>query len=231
MRHVLTISLAILLVAPTAASACGGMSLEYDPDAKLSYEGSFPNPDLVDLEFSLWGDRPNEVEWLIERVSLSDLMTESGGKYLRRHLIQSAWEDGFDRNAPVDEQKLRILDAMLVAEADPNAVSFVGFTPLMALALRGEDSAMGAKQVSLLVRHGALVDHRAERGVTALHVAAQAGAEHIARALLENGANPALRDEDGLTAADIAEAKGWQDFATLLSGQEDRADLSLSKKQ
>ena len=48
-----------------------------------------------------------------------------------------------------------------------------------------------------------------EDGSTPLHCAALLGSERICRALLQAGANPLLKDEDGMTCVDIAQQEHW----------------------
>lgn len=109
---------------------------------------------------------------------------------------------------------------------EPNAA---GETPLMLAALRGQwelarallvrgarlerpgwtplhYAAAGAdpRLVQLLIGHGAPLDARAPNGNTPLMMAARYGSEAGAWALLQAGADPRLRNQDGLTAADFA---------------------------
>lgn len=109
---------------------------------------------------------------------------------------------------------------------EPNAA---GETPLMLAALRGQwelarallvrgarlerpgwtplhYAAAGAdpRLVQLLIGHGAPLDARAPNGNTPLMMAARHGSEAGAWALLQAGADPRLRNQDGLTAADFA---------------------------
>src|SRR5690606_19988365 len=53
-----------------------------------------------------------------------------------------------------------------------------------------------------------------ERGGTALHFATQKGAKKVMSALVELGADPDIKDEDGLTALDYAMSRGWLTFLT-----------------
>ncbi len=53
-----------------------------------------------------------------------------------------------------------------------------------------------------------------ERGGTALHFATQKGAKKVISALVELGADPDVKDEDGLTALDYAMSRGWLPFLT-----------------
>lgn len=109
---------------------------------------------------------------------------------------------------------------------EPNAA---GETPLMLAALRGQWELARAllvrgarldrpgwtplhyaaagpepRVVQLLIGHGAALDARAPNGNTPLMMAARYGSEASAWMLLHAGADPRLRNDDGLTAADFA---------------------------
>lgn len=67
-----------------------------------------------------------------------------------------------------------------------------------------------------LVRAGARIDHVDSEGATALMWAVREGETDYARALLDAGANPALRDRAGDTALDIARGIEHPDLVALL---------------
>jgi hypothetical protein len=71
----------------------------------------------------------------------------------------------------------------------------------LGLAARDDD----AEKVRALLDDGADVNGRSPGGLTALMLAAGAGAHHAADALRENGAHVALRDERGRSALDFAQ--------------------------
>jgi ankyrin repeat protein len=66
------------------------------------------------------------------------------------------------------------------------------------------------RTVALLLARGARVDVRAPNGTTPLMMAAQYGPEDAVRQLLQKGADPRLKNDQGLMAADFA-AKGGRD--------------------
>jgi ankyrin repeat protein len=68
----------------------------------------------------------------------------------------------------------------------------------------------------LLLDHGAEVDARQQAGYTALQAAAIHGDEELSDLLLSRGADPALRSDDGKSAADLAREKGHQALAGRL---------------
>jgi ankyrin repeat protein len=112
-----------------------------------------------------------------------------------------------------------------------DASNAVGETPLMMAALRGElawvqrlvergaqvnrsgwtplhyaASGPEVSVVAYLLDRGAAIDAQAPNGSTALMMAARYGALDAAPLLLRRGANPALRNAAGLSAADLARA-------------------------
>jgi len=121
-------------------------------------------------------------------------------------------------------------DALLKApDLDVNALNDAGESALMMAALKGqadwsqrliERGASIDKQgwspihyaatgpdttiVKLLLDKGAPIDARSPNGSTPLMMAAQYGAEASVDLLLQRGADPQLRNERGLSAADLA---------------------------
>jgi ankyrin repeat protein len=73
-----------------------------------------------------------------------------------------------------------------------------------------------ADTVSFLLGAGARVDAASSSGHTALHVAASVGASAAVQALLSSGANRKLRDNRGLTAADVARRAGYEAIAETI---------------
>jgi ankyrin repeat protein len=53
-----------------------------------------------------------------------------------------------------------------------------------------------------------------DHGGTALHAATEKNARRVMSALVELGADPDVKDEDGLTALDYAMSRGWLPFLT-----------------
>ncbi|MFO1220812.1 MAG: ankyrin repeat domain-containing protein [Burkholderiaceae bacterium] len=70
--------------------------------------------------------------------------------------------------------------------------------------------------VKQLIEHGAALDARSPNGTTPLMMAAQYGAEDSVRLLLAAKADPALRNDLGLKAADFARRAGREKLAAAL---------------
>lgn len=102
-------------------------------------------------------------------------------------------------------------DLLLARGADPDAPGPAG-TPLMGLAFKGH-----AERAARLLAAGADPNAQNAAGVTALHFAAMFRQERVAQALLDGGADAALRDARGMTAADLAMASGHPDLAVRLT--------------
>lgn len=86
-----------------------------------------------------------------------------------------------------------------------------GWTPLH-YAASGPDATL----VTLLLDHGARIDARSPNGSTALMMAARYGSEASVQLLLARGADPGLRNQRGMTAADFARGAGRDRLAALL---------------
>ena len=137
---------------------------------------------------------------------------------------------------------LAAADALLAhPQLDVNATNAVGETPLMMAALRGQLVwahkllARGAKLhgdgwsalhyaaagpepefVRLLLEKGAPTDARSPNGSTPLMMAARYGSEASVDLLLARGADPKLRNQRDLTAADFARMDGRDNLAKRL---------------
>ena len=75
----------------------------------------------------------------------------------------------------------------------------------------------GQSEVALLlIEHGADVNVKQRHGWTPLHTASNEGHEKVVDALIAAGADPAATNDDGITAADLAEKRGHSDLAARL---------------
>ena len=73
-----------------------------------------------------------------------------------------------------------------------------------------------ARTVAMLLARGARVDVRAPNGTTPLMMASQYGPEDAVRQLLQKGADPRLKNDQGLMAADFAARGGREALARQL---------------
>jgi len=63
---------------------------------------------------------------------------------------------------------------------------------------------------------GVDIDRKDEYGFTALHLAADRGFGDTVKVLVAKGANPGVKDPDGLTAISLAQASGHEDIVAYL---------------
>ncbi|KAJ7900246.1 ankyrin repeat-containing domain protein [Mycena olivaceomarginata] len=77
--------------------------------------------------------------------------------------------------------------------------------------------------VSLLQKEpGINLNAKDEFGYTPLHLAADRGHSSIVKFLLENGADPTIKDEDDMPAVELAQAAGHEGIVELLNASPDR---------
>jgi ankyrin repeat protein len=91
------------------------------------------------------------------------------------------------------------VDALLKRDADVNKT---GWTPLHYAASAG--SAQHLAIIALLLENHAYIDAASPNGTTPLMMAAQYGSTDAVQLLLNEGADPTLRNQLRLTAADFA---------------------------
>ena len=105
-----------------------------------------------------------------------------------------------------------LLRRLLASGAEVNQP---GWAPLhYAAAQPGE---AGAGLVALLLEHSAYIDAESPNGTTPLMMAARYGSEAAVRALLEAGADPTPRNQQGLGALEFATASGREPVARLIA--------------
>jgi ankyrin repeat protein len=100
----------------------------------------------------------------------------------------------------------RVLDALLAAGPDLDVFDAAALGHVNQLEiLLGLDPSLAATE--------------GVAGTTPLHLAARYGHTAAARRLIDAGADPAARSDDGDTAADLARAAGHTELAAMLSGR------------
>ena len=97
--------------------------------------------------------------------------------------------------------QLDIAKALIARGADVNRE---GWTPLhYAVSVPSEDGS-DLKMVALLVEHHAYIDAASPNGTTPLMMAAQYGTRSAVQMLIKEGADPKVKNQQGLTATDFA---------------------------
>ena len=94
-------------------------------------------------------------------------------------------------------------------------VNKTGWTPLHYAASRAEPDSLD--MVRLMLQHHAYIDAESPNKSTPLMLASHYGHADVVRLLLQEGADPSLRNEQGLTAVDFARRAGRDDMADLVS--------------
>lgn len=96
-------------------------------------------------------------------------------------------------------------------------VNKTGWTPLHYAASRAEPDSVDMAR--LLLEHHAYIDAESPNRSTPLMLAAMYGHADVVRLLLEEGADPSLRNEQGLTAVDFARQADRDDLANLIAAR------------
>jgi ankyrin repeat protein len=175
------------------------------------------------LAFAVSGGHASLVASLLQQGAAarpySALLLYLAGKASRMDLVQLLVEHGADPHlvdggifAAVPD--LPILDFLVRHGASPSQPGRNGFPPLVYLTR--SDKREAVETVQFLLEHGASVNASGPYGKTALHQSAAAGHLRVIQVLLDNGADPALRDDNGATALDLALARGKTSAADLL---------------
>jgi len=109
---------------------------------------------------------------------------------------------------------------LLEAGADPRPASRKGgFTPLHS-AVATDAGAVDIEIVRMLLDKGADPNARSQSGSTPLHTVAFTGDGASLDPLLKHGADPAIKNNDGKRATDIATERGHDDVVRGLAGVE-----------
>lgn len=107
---------------------------------------------------------------------------------------------------------LELARALIAHDAEVNKP---GWTPLHYACSNTEPES--SAMVALLLEHHAYIDAASPNRTTPLMMAARYGHTDVIKLLLEEGADPSLRNEKGLTAIDFARTAGRNDQADLIA--------------
>ncbi|KAI3518906.1 hypothetical protein L1887_07796 [Cichorium endivia] len=110
------------------------------------------------------------------------------------------------------------LKLLLKHNADPNIETDDGITPLLSAVAAGSLPCL-----ELLIQAGAKVNITAG-GATPLHIAADSGNTELITCLLKSGADPNVKDEDGLKPVQVAAARGNKSAVETLLAVSSRVD-------
>ncbi|WP_061217713.1 ankyrin repeat domain-containing protein [Leptospira weilii] len=114
----------------------------------------------------------------------------------------------------VEYDRLEVVRVLIEYFADPNlSDEKTGLTPLIHSILKDFSSAM----ISTLIEGGAELDQRDRNGMSSLHHCVSEGKLESLSFLLEKGADPNIRDLDGVTCINLAKSShGMYEFVELL---------------
>lgn len=108
--------------------------------------------------------------------------------------------------------RLELMRRLIARKAEVNKT---GWTPLHYAATHaGEASPI---MVRLLLEHHAYIDAESPNGTTPLMMAAHYGEPGVVKLLLEEGADPMLRNQQGLTAIDFAHRANRAESAEIIA--------------
>jgi ankyrin repeat protein len=135
-----------------------------------------------------------------------------------RAQVNAVSQDGFSSLGLAAFFKRReIVRYLIEAGADTRPASRQGgFTPLHS-AVATDAGGVDVEIVRLLVDKGADPNAKAQSGSTPLHTVGFTGDRASLDLLLKHGADRAIRNNDGKTAADIARERGHQEVVDLLT--------------
>lgn len=108
--------------------------------------------------------------------------------------------------------RLALATRLIEREAEVNKP---GWAPLHYAAT--DASAQAPAMVRLLLEHHAYIDAESPNGTTPLMMAAHYGSPTVVKILLEEGADPLLKNQQGLTAIDFAQRANRAEVAEIIA--------------
>lgn len=175
-------------VSPLQAAALRGdveiVGFLLEQGANVNYRGAWGRPAVVIAATSAYSAEMTEL--LLSRGSDPDATDGNGNTAL----YDVAATCSFD-----------VLETLIRAGADVNFRAPDGSTRLHQAGRRNSD--VEARAIHTLVQHGAKLDAQDNQGLTPLHAALEGTMADAARALLDLGADPTIRDRVARSAGDI----------------------------
>lgn len=127
--------------------------------------------------------------------------------------------------AAVSHNSLECVKVLLDHQANANIPDGSGWTPLIYAAyFGGSDELLGT-----LLSHGADINARNDRDVTALFLASASGHEEQVKFLLSHGADQSIQSKAGYTPLRIASLRGQGKIVSLLQPESASTPKSASK--
>lgn len=165
----------------------------------LGFDFNTPNPDLEPpLYLALSNESLNVARFLISRPTVD---VNARGQADESPLMMAALRGHLD-----------IVEALIGRQAQVNKP---GWTPLHYAATHAGPNAPAITR--LLLEHHAFIDAESPNKTTPLMMAAHYGHTNVVKILLEEGADPMARNQQGLTAIDFAHRAGRREVAELIA--------------
>ncbi|MCE3602396.1 ankyrin repeat domain-containing protein [Massilia sp. P8910] len=206
-----------------ASLAIAGANAAADPVRDLVLAAQMDNPSMV-KKLLKNGVSPNTVDPLTGETVLLLALREGANDVVKLLIGQPGID--LEQAAPNGNRALMMAafkhnKPAVLALLDKGAiVTYPGWTALHYAAASGDDDI-----VRILLDHYAYIDAETPSKLTPLMIAAREGHESAARLLMQEGADATLKNNESLTAAQIAERADKPRIADAIN-----AHLSLTRK-